>query len=991
VRRPLAATLASLLLAGGSALAQEQSGAIGGIVRDAQGAAVPGVAVLARRAAGAAFEAVTDGSGTYRFASLQPGRYEVVARITGFVPARVVHIELALGVQLAIDLALRPAGPDETVEVVSESPLIAVTQSARATHLSNEEIEKMPRGRDFTSLAVQAAGANDERKLGGISIDGSSGAENRVIIDGVETTDTWVGTPGQPLVTDFVEELQVKSSGYSAEYGGSTGGVLNAITKTGSNDWHGEALFYWSGDSLDAASRPTLRLSPTDSSRAEFVTYPEDSYQQVEPGFTLGGPIVRDRIWFFAGYVPSFRPLDRTVTFLTDRTTGTFRQDLRRHHAAANLTAQLGRRWRAKAAFSMGRQTQRGLLPERDGSGNPAADYSIDQITPSYSASASLDFTPGNRAYLSLRTEYFFKDFYNQGVYRGDRYLYRTSSVGLPGVPPEYQQLGSYSNVPSNFGRDRGKGPHLGIQLEGTVFLSAAGSHQMKGGVQVDRVGLDTLEGGTGNGIGLFWGQSLAGTRGPFGYYTLTSNDRLPNLGRITQGKATVSNVGLFLQDAWTIDRRLTVHLGLRTENEDVPSLSPDPRIPKSAIHFGFADKVAPRFGVAWDATGDGKTKVYGSWGVFYDITKLQLSFGFGGINLVAYWYTLDDGDISAIVDNPDCPPACPGRLFRGPEGTTILLNDPNRNGIDPGIGQMRLEEAVVGAEREIASNLSVTARYIHKQLDRALEDIGTRDAQGSEVYTIGNPGFGRAATSYPSGAASPVPLPRAKRDYDAVEVGLDRRMSGHWSARLSYTWSRLHGNYSGLAQSDEDGRVEPNVGGNFDYPLMSFDEQGEPVYGVLATDRTHQMKVHLLFDLPFGTSIGARWFGATGIPRTREAAFLPGFPVMYEGRGSDGRLPFLSQLDLYVQHQIRLGKRFRLTLSANAINLLNQGTATSYYQNELFSGQAVSVDEAQVYSEGVDTQALIGEQGLVRDARFLMDSAFQAPRAIRLAVKLGF
>jgi hypothetical protein len=422
-----------------------------------------------------------------------------------------------------------------------------------------------------------------------------------------------------------------------------------------------------------------------------------------------------------------------------------------------------------------------------------------------------------------------------------------------------------------------------------------------------------------------------------------------------------------------------------------VPSLSPDPRIPKSAIHFGFADKVAPRFGVAWDATGDGKTKVYGSWGVFYDITKLQLSFGFGGINLVAYWYTLDDGDISAIVDNPDCPPACPGRLFRGPEGTTILLNDPNRNGIDPGIGQMRLEEAVVGAEREIASNLSVTARYIHKQLDRALEDIGTRDAQGSEVYTIGNPGFGRAATSYPSGAASPVPLPRAKRDYDAVEVGLDRRMSGHWSARLSYTWSRLHGNYSGLAQSDEDGRVEPNVGGNFDYPLMSFDEQGEPVYGVLATDRTHQMKVHLLFDLPFGTSIGARWFGATGIPRTREAAFLPGFPVMYEGRGSDGRLPFLSQLDLYVQHQIRLGKRFRLTLSANAINLLNQGTATSYYQNELFSGQAVSVDEAQVYSEGVDTQALIGEQGLVRDARFLMDSAFQAPRAIRLAVKLGF
>ena len=201
-------------------------------------------------------ETVTDGSGTYRFATLPPGRYEVTARLTGFLPARVVNIDLALGVQLTIDLVLKPAGPNETVEVVSESPLVAVTQSAGATNLRNEQIEKLPRGRDFTSLAIQAAGTNDERKLGGISIDGSSGAENRIIIDGVETTDTTVGTPGQLLVTDFVHELQIKSSGYSAEYGGSTGGVLNVITKSGSNAWHGEALVYGSGDALDAALRP---------------------------------------------------------------------------------------------------------------------------------------------------------------------------------------------------------------------------------------------------------------------------------------------------------------------------------------------------------------------------------------------------------------------------------------------------------------------------------------------------------------------------------------------------------------------------------------------------------------------------------------------------------------------------------------------------------------------------------------------------------------
>ena len=124
----------------------------------------------------------------------------------------------------------------------------------------------------------------------------------------MEAGDTWVGTSAQYLATDFVEELQVKSSGYSAEYGGSTGGVLNALTKSGGNAWHGEALLYWAGDKLDAGPRASLRPDPSDETVAQYVTYPEDRYDRLEPGFTLSGPIVRDRLWFFAGYIPSFRP-----------------------------------------------------------------------------------------------------------------------------------------------------------------------------------------------------------------------------------------------------------------------------------------------------------------------------------------------------------------------------------------------------------------------------------------------------------------------------------------------------------------------------------------------------------------------------------------------------------------------------------------------------------------------------------------------------------
>jgi hypothetical protein len=238
------------------------------------------------------------------------------------------------------------------------------------------------------------------------------------------------------------------------------------------------------------------------------------------------------------------------------------------------------------------------------------------------------------------------------------------------------------------------------------------------------------------------------------------------------------------------------------------------------------------------------------------------------------------------------------------------------------------------------------------------------------------------------------LPFPKAKRDYDAVELTADKRLSSHWSGRASYTWSRLHGNYSGLVDSNwQDPILSPNITPTFDYPLTLFDERGETVYGVLATDRTHQLKIQLLFDFPFGTSVGSSWFGASGIPTTRLAAYVPGlgFQVPYWGRNSDGRLPFLSQLDVYVQHQVRLGSRAHLTVSANVANLLNQGAVTNYHAGELYRGQAITVDEVEFYTRGVDTQALIAEQGLVRDARFLLASGFQAQRSIRLGVKVGF
>jgi hypothetical protein len=824
-------------------------------------------------------------------------------------------------------------------------------------------------------------------------IDGSSASENRWIIDGAESTNLQYGTSGKQLVTDFVDEVQVKSSGYTAEYGGSTGGVINVVTKTGTNQWRGDALLYWSASSLDGGSTPTLRLNPTNpTTQSEYITYPKDDYNRLELGFNIGGPLVRDKVRFFAGYVPVFRPYERTAEF-SDGVTGTNSRDYRANNATANITAQLGPRWRFKTALNMSNQKYEGRLQNQDGSSSSTASWNINDVYPNWSLSGTLDWTPSNTVYMSLRGGYYFDNYHTEGIYDGDRVWYQASSMGLPGVPSEYQHPYNWSNVPDNFDYTREKQKRLQFQWDTTLFFSAGGQHQLKGGVQFDRIGVDQLIGESGQRLLFYWNQASGGVRGDYGYYRVRSNGVFPNQGYIVQGDLSVNNLGLFIQDSWTISNRFTLNLGLRTENEHVPSFSEYPSIPSTAIQFNFGDKLAPRVGFAWDLMGDGKTKVYGSWGMFYDIMKLKLPIGsFGGAKWLEYWYTLDSGDISPIVDNDSCPPACPGTLFRGPIDYRHPSNDPADNLIDPDIKQMRMQEATIGVEHEIASNLSVAARYVKKHLDRTIEDVGALDAWQNEIYTMANPGFGQAASFYPAGGTSPIAYPKAKRDYDAVELSLNKRMSNNWSGRFSYMWSRLYGNYSGLSQSDENGRTSPNVGRNFDYPLMSFDENGQPVLGVLATDRTHQLKAQFIYDFSFGATLGVNWYGASGIPRTREAAFIQGnaFPVQYLGRNSDGRMPFYNRFDLYAQQEFRLGDRTRLTFSANVLNLFNSKTAINYYQTQLYSGQAIDVTETEFYN-GINTQALIAEQGLIQDPRFLKDNSYQDPITVRLGVKLSF
>jgi hypothetical protein len=278
--------------------AQEQRGSIEGIAKDSSGGVLPGVTVEAWSPAmvGVA-SAVSDSAGAYRFPSLPPGRYEITARLQGFTPAKATNILLELGQVLKVDLTLAVTGVAESVQVTGDAPLIDVKQNAAGADVHAEVIERIPKARDFTAIATSAPGISDESgRNRGIQIDGASGADNRFVIDGVDTTNLRTGVSGRVLRPDFIQEVQVKSSGYNAEYRAAIGGVVSAITKSGSNDWHGGLGGYYNSDSLLGKVRPTLQLNPSNQKEAQYVDAPADKYSNKEGVFDVGGPVLKDRI-----------------------------------------------------------------------------------------------------------------------------------------------------------------------------------------------------------------------------------------------------------------------------------------------------------------------------------------------------------------------------------------------------------------------------------------------------------------------------------------------------------------------------------------------------------------------------------------------------------------------------------------------------------------------------------------------------------------------
>ena len=348
-----------------------------------------------------------------------------------------------------------------------------------------------------------------------------------------------------------------------------------------------------------------------------------------------------------------------------------------------------------------------------------------------------------------------------------------------------------------------------------------------------------------------------------------------------------------------------------------------------------------------------GKTKAFASYGWFYDRFKYELPRGsFGGdffrrdnFEILPSRGSLFSGYTRPLILGtvPDrlggnCPSATATPLGNGYSTCQfdfrIATNIAGANifesgAVDPNLKAARQSEYTFGLEQQLGNNFLLAGRYTHKQIDRAIEDVGVFNAQGSEAYIIGNPGFGLVCEI---SSSANLPCAKAERNYDAFEIRADKRANNYFF-NASYTLSRLFGNYSGLASSDEAGRSSPNVNRFFDLPPLGFTADGDPDNGRLATDRPHVVKAYGGYSFNWSdnninrTTVSAFTTIQSGTPLTTIYNLYSLGTTILNRRGDLGRTEKFTETDLSVNHRYKFGRDARFTFEPfiDIRNLFNE------------------------------------------------------------------
>jgi hypothetical protein len=776
------------------------------------------------------------------------------------------------------------------------------------------------------------------------------------------------------------------------------GGVINVITRSGSNEFHGDVMAFYENNRqyMQGPSRTFLRRDPYASGYVyEYVNYDDlyfdggkarDRYNRIEGVFSLGGYIIKDKLWFFGSLNPTY---DQTIASRDfNERLGPFSDYKAKDHGyggSIRLPAAPMKGLRLSAGFIENFTNYRGSIPTIVGNGDDTFDWANDGLDyPNVSASLTADYSLGNNVLLTYRGGWHEQNQNNQQVAPpdGSTYYFGTSN-DIYGSDPFYVtnptliEDGGWSSSTLYMETLRYLRGKIGNNLDATFYLNLAGEHALKAGIGYNYIYEDRFTGAPHPRVMVYWGETTSdldfnigpdadpGTNpddvyGQYGYYLVRSS--------FTSAYGSVwkihsNNLSLYLQDSWTIKNRLTLNVGLRAESQYMPTFTENQAYPgwkPNPVSFGLADTLAPRLGVVYDVFGDSSLKVFGSFGIYYDVMKMYMGqLTFGGSKRVEDYYALNNPDwrliaATGVLDDALDQSANGANTYCG----SMDYLPPSLDRVDPDLKPTAQREISFGAEKKLFEDLSVSVRFVNKHLIRTIEDVGVFRLEGTTMYQdywVTNPGFGVSRPISQGGYLEDTwtdpgpdnrfgtaddgltydlwPCAKATREYMGVNISLEKRFSHNWQGGFNYTLSRVYGNYSGLASSDEGGRLGPSVEQDYDRWFMGYDGSGNVLNGPLPQDRTHYFKTYGSYTFPFGLTVGMVAYGRSGLPVSTKLLFASKY-FYVNGRGDMGRLPFTFWADLFMEYALRVGGRSRV-----AINLqVNNVTSTDTIQSKIFT-----------------------------------------------------
>jgi len=711
----LLATVA-LLLSSVAVFAQETTGGLQGTVKDASGAVIHGAHVVVRGTSLAGEKSLdTESTGYYRFANLPPGVYSIEVTAKGFKTAKRDGLNLEVGHLPTVDIALEIGAAAEVVEVNATAPVIDVTTNSNQTNVTADTIDNTPHGYSFQSVIQYAPMARNEPLAGGgggtggmppgstangsavgYSIGGAADSESTYLVEGQDTENISMGFSNANVPFEFIQEVQIKTSGVEAEHGGALGGVINVVMKKGSNAYHGSIFGTYEANPFDGTPTQTLRYDPLNLSNqgldnaAQTYQPQQDHFRYAQPGVDVGGPLVKDRLWFFFGFAPFYQDRGRNVNFApalcltaapgtnicpaANYSLGTqyFTQDSQQYFSSARLDGTVTSKIRVFGSwlYQYGRETGANL-PGAD----PIASQAGYELNSSILANTTgfthgLGFSSPNSTYnfgaditltpqivSTTRFGYFFNNYHDFGwPTAGSNIAWNTNGVNeLANCTPQpctpstaltagLQQGQGFSTTPydgtfTEFNASK----HYQFDEDVAFFKSGWwGTHNIKVGYQFNKLSnvIDQngnvpnvpMSVGSGHGYGAATqtgGANCALLEAEWGTCAgQYGYAQVIDFATVLNKPAVDNNHAFFAQDSWTVGHGLTLNLGIRIEKEDLP-------VPVGVIPTGDTAPTSIHF--SWGdkieprlggawGSRDGKMKIFASYGVVNDVMKLLLA-----------------------------------------------------------------------------------------------------------------------------------------------------------------------------------------------------------------------------------------------------------------------------------------------------------------------------------------------------------------------------